>query len=290
MSTPDHIYPIIVPSDFDVKDAFSFTTTPEYTPASPNYFPASLGNTSPNPSDDLSKYVLASLAISPFHDDPYMKVMQAYNATSNESPFSTTTSSYCSPNCFASISSVTTITNIGKNYHGAPDTSYTHHEQHIETILNHLDELPLKRIEHVEDKIEGLESRTHIAELQKEKMGHNDEIVLDRVRISTLEMLIEDIQKLRLPDESIFAELDNSLWIILNPLRSEPVPEKPNKMSPKRTPTSEAPVMTQVAIRKLVADSVATALEAQAATMANADNTNRNTRPREALVARKCRY
>ncbi|GKG24367.1 hypothetical protein Tco_0394995, partial [Tanacetum coccineum] len=68
------------------------------------------------------------------------------------------------------------------------------HEEQIETILNHLDELPLKRIEHMEDKIEGLEARTHIAELQKEKMGHNDEIVLARVRISTLEMLIEDIQ------------------------------------------------------------------------------------------------
>ncbi|GKF73334.1 reverse transcriptase domain-containing protein [Tanacetum coccineum] len=37
--------------------------------------------------------------------------------------------------------------------------------------------------------------------------------------------------------------------------------------------TSEAPAMTQAAIRKLVADSVTTALEAQAATMAN---TNRN--------------
>ncbi|GKD21098.1 hypothetical protein Tco_1222801 [Tanacetum coccineum] len=45
--------------------------------------------------------------------------------------------------------------------------------------------------------------------------------------------------------------------------------------------------MTQGAIRKLVADSVATALEAQAAMMANADNTNRNTREREAHVARK---
>ncbi|GJZ93359.1 hypothetical protein Tco_0665424, partial [Tanacetum coccineum] len=44
------------------------------------------GNTFPDPSDDLSKDLLASLAISPFHDDPYMKVMQAYNATNNESP------------------------------------------------------------------------------------------------------------------------------------------------------------------------------------------------------------
>ncbi|GKF25123.1 hypothetical protein Tco_0081017, partial [Tanacetum coccineum] len=50
------------------------------------------------------------------------------------------------------------------------------------------------------------------------------------------------------------------------------------------------PAMTQAAIRKLVADSVIAALEAQAATMENADNTNRNTREREALVARKCSY
>ncbi|GJW98213.1 hypothetical protein Tco_0180021 [Tanacetum coccineum] len=48
--------------------------------------------------------------------------------------------------------------------------------------------------------------------------------------------------------------------------------------------------MTQAAIRKLVADSVVAALEAQAATMANADNTNRNTEEREAPVARKCSY
>ncbi|GJX51117.1 putative reverse transcriptase domain-containing protein [Tanacetum coccineum] len=51
--------------------------------------------------------------------------------------------------------------------------------------------------------------------------------------------------------------------------------------------TSEAPAMTQAAIRKLVADSVTAALEAQAANMANTDNT---TRPREALVARQCSY
>ncbi|GKC41068.1 reverse transcriptase domain-containing protein [Tanacetum coccineum] len=47
-------------------------------------------------------------------------------------------------------------------------------------------------------------------------------------------------------------------------------------MAPKRTSTSTAPAMTQAVIRKLVVDSVFAALEAQAATMANADNTNRN--------------
>ncbi|GJU46602.1 reverse transcriptase domain-containing protein [Tanacetum coccineum] len=61
-------------------------------------------------------------------------------------------------------------------------------------------------------------------------------------------------------------------------------------MAPKRTPTSAAPAMSQAAIRKLVADSVAAALEAQAATMANTDNTTRNTGPRETPVARKCSY
>ncbi|GJW41373.1 hypothetical protein Tco_0067218 [Tanacetum coccineum] len=85
-NTSDYIYPIIVPSNFDVEDAFSSTNTLDYTSASPDYSSASPGNTYPDPSNDLSKYLLASLAISPFHDDPYMKVMQAYNATSNELP------------------------------------------------------------------------------------------------------------------------------------------------------------------------------------------------------------
>ncbi|GJR73731.1 reverse transcriptase domain-containing protein [Tanacetum coccineum] len=61
-------------------------------------------------------------------------------------------------------------------------------------------------------------------------------------------------------------------------------------MPPKRTSTSAAPAMTQAAIWQLVADSVAAALEAQAATMASTDNPNRNTRPRETPVARKCTY
>nr|GEW57870.1 hypothetical protein [Tanacetum cinerariifolium] len=61
-------------------------------------------------------------------------------------------------------------------------------------------------------------------------------------------------------------------------------------MAPKRTSTSAAPTMNQAAIRKLVADSVVAALEAQAATMANTENTNRNTGQIETLVARKCSY
>ncbi|GKB93976.1 hypothetical protein Tco_0980113 [Tanacetum coccineum] len=84
MSSSTH--PIIILSDSYIKDAFSSTTTDDYILASPDYSPASPRNTSSDPSEDLSKDLLASLAISPFHDDPYMKVMQAYNATNDESP------------------------------------------------------------------------------------------------------------------------------------------------------------------------------------------------------------
>nr|GEU49428.1 reverse transcriptase domain-containing protein [Tanacetum cinerariifolium] len=122
------------------------------------------------------------------------------------------------------------------------------HEEHIKTILNHLDELPLEHIEEMEDKIRGLgngrviiqrdfkrletelqEACTQIDRLQKKQMEHDDEVVLARVRISTLEIIIENIQCCRSSGNT-------------------------------------------------------------SATMANTDNTNRNTRPKEAHVARKCSY
>ncbi|GJX26845.1 hypothetical protein Tco_0233141 [Tanacetum coccineum] len=183
MSTPDYIYPIIVPSDSNVEDAFSSTNTPDYTPASSDYFLALPGNTSPDLSDDLSKYLLASLAISPFHDDPYMKVMQAYNATNFFLPeeilppqkrahFLSPSSTY--------FSTPPQVFEIGENSH---KTHLERHREQIETILNHIDELPLERIKHMEDKIEGLE-----------QIRHNDEIVPAHVRTSTLEIHIEDIR------------------------------------------------------------------------------------------------
>nr|GEZ01108.1 reverse transcriptase domain-containing protein [Tanacetum cinerariifolium] len=61
-------------------------------------------------------------------------------------------------------------------------------------------------------------------------------------------------------------------------------------MPPKRTSTSATPAMTEATIRKLITEGVATALEAQAAAMANADNPNRNTRPREIHVVKKGNY
>ena len=62
-------------------------------------------------------------------------------------------------------------------------------------------------------------------------------------------------------------------------------------MAPRKTTTATpAPAMTQAAIRKLVADSVATALDQQAATMARASSDNRSTAESGTSTIRKCTY
>ncbi|GJX08624.1 hypothetical protein Tco_0196556 [Tanacetum coccineum] len=73
MSSPNH------PTS-DIEDAFS-SNFPDYISASPDYFPASPGNTSSESSNNSSGLVpIASPTLSLFHNDPYMKVLQAYDA------------------------------------------------------------------------------------------------------------------------------------------------------------------------------------------------------------------
>ncbi|GJW33858.1 hypothetical protein Tco_0053890 [Tanacetum coccineum] len=67
-------------SDYDVDDAFSSINAPNYIPTPSGYSPVTPENISPDSSDDSTKDLLSSLSISPFHDDPYMKVIQAYDA------------------------------------------------------------------------------------------------------------------------------------------------------------------------------------------------------------------
>nr|GFA92884.1 reverse transcriptase domain-containing protein [Tanacetum cinerariifolium] len=66
-------------------------------------------------------------------------------------------------------------------------------------------------------------------------------------------------------------------------------------MPPKRSSTSiasasEVPAMDQAAIRQLIFDVIAAALEALAATMANTDNPNRNLGSKETPVAKRGNY
>ncbi|GJW82533.1 hypothetical protein Tco_0146508 [Tanacetum coccineum] len=77
MSSPNH-------PTFDIEDAFS-SNFPDYIPASPDYVLASSRKTYSSSSNNSFGLVpIASPTLSPFHDDPYMKVMQAYYA--KESP------------------------------------------------------------------------------------------------------------------------------------------------------------------------------------------------------------
>ncbi|GKB02385.1 hypothetical protein Tco_0830474 [Tanacetum coccineum] len=186
MSSPNH-------RTSNIEDAFSSTNSPNYTPASPDYFPAIPGNISPGSSDDFSKYLLATLVFSPLHD---MEVMPAYDTT----PL-------------------------------------------LQTIIA----LPTA-----------------------------------------------------LPPSSLSSILLSLFYhpIFLKPLNTKPpirslIPLSPHlslEMPPKRTSTSKTPVITLAAIQQLIANGIAAALEVQAANMANTDNTNRNTRPRETPVAKRGNY
>ncbi|GJY15653.1 hypothetical protein Tco_0386075 [Tanacetum coccineum] len=190
MSSPSH------PTS-NIEDAFSSNFL-DYIPASPDYVPASPGKTYSSSSNNSFGLVpIASPTLSLFHDDPYMKELLPFKKQGHGRSSSSTSAL---PQAFE----------IGES---SRKTSLERHEEQIEEILNHLDKLSLDRIEHIEDKIEGLgngwviiqqdfdnleaelqESRTQIAKLQRKKMGNNSKIALAHFRIANLEQIIEDIQ------------------------------------------------------------------------------------------------
>ncbi|GJV06257.1 hypothetical protein Tco_1343913 [Tanacetum coccineum] len=180
MSSPNHL-------TSGIEDAFS-SNFPDFIPASPDYVPASPGKTYSSSSNSFGVVPIASPTLSLFHDDPYMKKRG------------------CSS---SSTSALPQDFEIGES---SRKTSLERHEEQIEEILNHLDELSLDRIEYIEDKIEGLgkgrviiqqdfdnleaelqQARAQISKLQKKQMGNNHKISLARFRIIDLEHIINDI-------------------------------------------------------------------------------------------------
>ncbi|GJT71240.1 putative reverse transcriptase domain-containing protein [Tanacetum coccineum] len=132
------------------------------------------------------------------------------------------------------------------------------HKEQIQDILNNLDAIPIERIEHIENGIEGLGKGTII--IQQD---------FDALEAELQQAHYSDIPKLQ----------ENNIGCIHKIFSSPYGLARMEKMPPKRASTTEAPAMTQDAIRKLVDDSVTSALEAQATTMANASNPDRNTNP-----------
>ncbi|GJZ45098.1 hypothetical protein Tco_0592694 [Tanacetum coccineum] len=174
--------PIIVPPNFDIEDAFSSTNVPDYFPATP-------GNTSPDSSNDLTKYLLATLVFSPLHDDPYMEIMQAYDVTDNELPI---------PPLQALIAPPTVM---------SPSLVLS-----LSPMFDSRDLFPLKEISPPKDIETPVESPIPIS---------------PSLSVGSSSPVRSTTPPLDYPfDKSIFVELDNSLWIIPG---SEPVPEEPNE-------------------------------------------------------------
>nr|GEU91185.1 reverse transcriptase domain-containing protein [Tanacetum cinerariifolium] len=286
MSSPNH-------HTSNIEDAFS-SNFPDYIPASSNYVLASPGKTYFSSSNNSFGLVpVASPALLLFHDDPYIKFMYAYYAKESPIPLpvilplSPMLSPMFNPQEFflpeellppkkcgrdRSSSSTPTLPQEFEIGESSRKISLERHEEQIKEILNHLDELSLNRIENIEDNIEDLrkgrviiqqdfdnletelqETHAQVAKLQRKQLGQNNKIALAHFRINDLKKIIMEIQAQCLPKGSAFA-----------------------------ASAFDVPPMNQAAIRQLVVDSVAAALEAQAANMENTKNTNRNPKPREA--------
>ncbi|GJX81543.1 reverse transcriptase domain-containing protein [Tanacetum coccineum] len=291
MSSPNH------PTS-NIEDAFSSNFL-DYIPASPDYSPASPGNTYSSSSNNSFGLVpIASPTLSLFHDDPYMKVMQAYYA--KELPISPPTimppSPMFNPQEFFLLEELLPPKKQGR---GQSSSSTPALPQEFEI---------------------GESSR-----LQRKQIGNNIKIALSYAfrfaNQNKSSKIISPPKDTETPVESPIPVSPSSSVRSSSPVRSTtPSPNypfdeilesckrhrtqkqqgrttrlefsriQPLDMPPKRTSTSAAPTMTEAAIRQLITDGITAALEAQAATMANADNPNRNTGPREIPVAKRGNY
>ncbi|GJS74822.1 putative reverse transcriptase domain-containing protein [Tanacetum coccineum] len=188
-------------------------------PVSPDYVLASPGKTYSSSSNSFDVVPLASLTLSLFHDDPYMKVLQAFYTEKSPIPplVIIPPSSMPNPQEFflpeellspekqdhSQSFSTSTLPQKFKIGESSRKTSLKRHEEQIDGILNHLDELSLDRIEHIKENIEGLrkgraiiqqdlvaleaelqQARTQITKLQRKQMGCNHKISLARFKIT----------------------------------------------------------------------------------------------------------
>ncbi|GKB23810.1 putative reverse transcriptase domain-containing protein [Tanacetum coccineum] len=218
----------------NIEDAFS-SNFPDFISASPDYVPASPGKTYSIFSNSFGIVPIASPTLSLFHDDPDMKVLQAFYTKKNH--LSHLQLLYLHPRCLILKNSF-----FLRNYYCLRN----------EIVIDHP---PLLL--------------PYLKTLRYEKaLGLRKGRVIIEQDFDTLE-----------------AELQQARAQITK------LQKKANgKMPPKRTSTSETPAMTQDAIRKLVADSVTMALEAQATTMAGTSNPNRNTGPTGTPVVKTGNY
>ncbi|GJY58077.1 hypothetical protein Tco_0457969 [Tanacetum coccineum] len=164
MSSPSH------PTSGN-EDAFS-SNFPDYILAFPDYVSALPGKTYSSSSNKSFGLVpIASPTLLLFLDDPYMKELLPLKKRGRGRSSSST-------------SALPQEFEIGES---SRKTSVERHEEQIEEILNHLDELSLDHIKHIEDNIKGL------GKGQRKQLGNNSKIALAHFRIADLEQIIKEI-------------------------------------------------------------------------------------------------
>ncbi|GJR98783.1 hypothetical protein Tco_0270957 [Tanacetum coccineum] len=214
MSSPDH-------PTANLEDAFS-SNFPNYVPpASPDYVPASPGKTYSSASNLFRIAPLASPTLSLFPDDPYMKVLQAFYT--EKSPIPPPIIIPPKPQEFFLPEGLLSPTKSSSSTPFQPQTfeigessqksTIERHEEQILDILNSLDTIPIERIEHIKNGIEGLrkgtviiqrdfdaleaelqQAHTQISKLQRKQIGCNHKISLARYRIAKLGEVINDME------------------------------------------------------------------------------------------------
>nr|GEX15324.1 hypothetical protein [Tanacetum cinerariifolium] len=257
MSSSTH--PIIL-YDSDVEDAFSLTSIPNYTLSSPKLFHSFTRKHFFDTSEDPSKDQLVPIAVSPFHDDPYMKVILEIELEEARTQIAGLQKKQIGHDdeVFLARVRISTLEIIIKDIQ-------VRHRSDIRSLLD-----AIRFLEPLYPNIVNVVHNQDIEHMIPPTSPRDNETPIGSpmpLSPSSSVGSSSPVKSTRPPpdypfDESVFAELDNSLWIIPQPLESEAISKESNEMALKRTSTSAAPAMTQAAIRKLVADSVATALEA----------------------------
>ncbi|GKA11575.1 hypothetical protein Tco_0691121 [Tanacetum coccineum] len=159
MSSPNHL-------TSNIEDAFS-SNFPDFIPASPDYVPASPGKTYSSSSNSFGIVPLASPTLLLFHDDPYMKVFQAFYTEKSPIP---------PPAIIPPSSSL-----ILKNSFFLKNFCHLRNEVIIQQDFDILE-------------AELQQARAQITKLQRKQMGSNHKISLARFRITKLGDIINDIQ------------------------------------------------------------------------------------------------
>nr|GEU99903.1 hypothetical protein [Tanacetum cinerariifolium] len=206
-----------------IEDAFSSNFL-DFIPASPDYVLTSLGKTYSSSSNSFGIVSITSPSLSLFHNDPYMKVLQAFYA--KESPIPPPNP--ITPPVILTPSLTPTLPQIYKLGKSSIKMRVKHYEEQVESILNYLEELSFHRIEKMEERLVNgwiiiprdfdevktklKEARTQIFELQKkyDTVYEERENRVEKVSTTTASLdaeqdigIINRAQSTKIPNEPI---------------------------------------------------------------------------------------